>query len=77
MTGDASGMPHPVAADDVAILVPSFDGYRDVWEPFFRCFFKFWPDCPYPVVLGSIRETCSDPRVSPLTIGRDRDYFCL
>ncbi len=58
----------------VVVLVPSFDGYRDVWEPFFRCLFKYWPDCPYSITLGSIEATYADPRVAPLTIGCDRDY---
>ena len=60
--------------DDVAILVPSFDGYQDLWKPFFCCFFKYWPDCPYPVYLGSNFQTYEDPRVKPVKIGPDRDY---
>ncbi len=60
--------------NDVAILVVSCDAYRDLWEPFFRCFFKYWPDCPYPVYLGANSATYSDARVHALTIGPDLDY---
>lgn len=62
------------ARRDVAILVVSCDRYQDLWRPFFRCFFKYWPDCPYPVYLGSNRATYSDPRVRPLLVGDDVDY---
>lgn len=58
----------------IAILVVSCDAYRDLWEPFFRCFFKYWPDCPYPVYLGANSAICPDTRVRALTIGPDVDY---
>lgn len=60
--------------NNVAILIPSFDGYQDLWKPFFHCLFKYWPDCPYPVYLGSNFQTHEDPRVKPVKIGPDRDY---
>jgi hypothetical protein len=59
---------------DVAVLVPSWDGYRDVWGAFFHCFFKYWRDCPFPVFLGSNSVKYPDPRVSPILIGPDTDY---
>jgi len=63
-----------VPNEDVAILVVSWDGYQDVWEPFFHCFFKYWPDCPYPIYLGSNRLTYDDPRVRGIRIGADKNY---
>jgi hypothetical protein len=36
-----------------AILVLSCDKYRDLWNPFFDFFFKYWPDCPYKIYLSS------------------------
>lgn len=59
---------------DIGILVVSCDAYKDLWVPFFYCFFKYWPDCPYPLYLGSNESTYEDPRVSPILIGRDVDY---
>lgn len=58
----------------VAILVVSCDAYRDLWEPFFQCFFKYWPDCPYPIYLGANSATYPDVRVNALIIGPDVDY---
>lgn len=59
---------------DVAILVVSCDIYRDLWYPFFYCFFKYWPDCPYPIYLGSNFTRYLDSRVQPILIGPDVDY---
>ncbi len=59
---------------DIAILVVSCDAYQDLWHPFFHCFFKYWPDCPYPVFLGSNTASYSDVRVNPILIGPDIDY---
>lgn len=60
--------------EDVAILVPSWDGCEDIWKPFFHLLFKYWPDCPYPVYLGSNFTTYPDPRVRPISVGRDVDF---
>ena len=74
MVSSPSSVPAAAAAGDVAILVVSCDAYRDLWRPFFRCFAKYWPDCPYPLHLGSNHATYADPRVTPVPIGPDRDY---
>lgn len=58
----------------MAVLVVSWDGYSDVWETFFNRFFNYWPDCPYPVFLGSNFLKYPDSRVSTLPIGTERDY---
>jgi hypothetical protein len=59
---------------DVAILVASSDSYHDLWHPFFDCFFKYWPDCPYRIYLGSNYKTYNDSRVEPILVGEDIDY---
>jgi hypothetical protein len=59
---------------EVAVLVPSWDAYQDVWKPFFHCFFKYWPDCPYPVYLGSNHLSYPDSRISSILVGDDVDY---
>jgi len=65
---------HRVHRDDVAILVASFDGYKDLWEPFFGCFFKYWPDCPYPVFLGSNAVTYHHKQIDSILVGSDQGY---
>jgi hypothetical protein len=58
----------------VSIIVVSFDGYSDLWDPFFQCFFKFWPDCPYPIHLGCGHATFDREGVAQIKVGADVDY---
>ncbi len=57
-----------------AIIVVSCDRYADLWEPFFKCFFKYWADCPYEVYLGTNHKSFDCPSVTSLPIGEDRSY---
>jgi hypothetical protein len=59
---------------DLAVLVVSCDKYSDVWEPYFRLFRKRWPDCPYPVYLGSNFVDFRFEGVSCIPIGEDRSW---
>ncbi len=52
-----------------AVLVMSCDAYRDLWTPFFTLFRRFWPDCPFPVYLGSTQAVFADPHVNTLAAG--------
>ncbi|MGH7785719.1 MAG: hypothetical protein ACRERC_02575 [Candidatus Binatia bacterium] len=61
-------------ADSIAVLVISCDAYRDLWRPFFELFWRHWPDCPYPVHLGSELHTHSDARVRRLDVGAQPDW---
>ena len=38
---------------DLAILVNSTDRYSDTWQPFFTLLGRYWPECPYPIVLNT------------------------
>src|SRR6266568_9360967 len=71
MKGD-TGEPHePIR---IAVLVVSCDPYSDVWAPFFTLFWKYWPDCPYPVYLGTNEKTVPHNSVTTLRVGTDRDW---
>lgn len=59
---------------NTAFLIVSCDKYKDVWEPFFKLFFKYWPDCPFPIFLGTNTLTYRDSRITPIMIGADIDY---
>lgn len=59
---------------DVAVLVISCDKYSDLWKPFFEIFFKQWPDCPYPVYLGSNLLHYPDDRVTTIKTGSDTSW---
>ncbi len=63
-----------IKKNEIALLVVTCDAYKDLWEPYFKCLFKYWPDCPYPIHLGSNKLEYTDPRVNSITIGADKDY---
>jgi hypothetical protein len=60
--------------NNTALLVVSCDAYKDLWRPFFHCLFKYWPDCPYPIFLGSNESDYSDSRIKSILVGPDKDY---
>lgn len=38
---------------DCTIVVSSCDAYQDLWPAFFALFKRYWPDCPYSIVLNT------------------------
>jgi hypothetical protein len=46
---------------DITIIVSSYDGAEDTWEPFFKLFSTYWPGCDYPVVLVTETKRFSYP----------------
>lgn len=59
---------------DIPLLVISCDRYKDLWSPFFAIFKKRWPDCPFPLYLGSNHNICTVPGVSSIAIGEDNSW---
>lgn len=57
-----------------AVLVISCDKYSDMWSPFFRLFRLRWPDCPYPVFLGTNYKTFEFEGVISIQVGEDRTW---
>lgn len=57
-----------------AVVVPSCDGYEDSWRPFFSFFFKYWPDCPFPVYLITGKKIYPDKRVHTIALGVDNGW---
>lgn len=57
-----------------AILILSCDKYSDLWTPFFDLFWKNWPECPYPVYLGSNFHTFHHKKVKNILTGKDFDW---
>ena len=62
------------SVNKVAVLISSCDNYQDLWEPFFTLFFRYWPDCPYPVYLGTNHLMYDHPRVKTIAIGDETDW---
>ena len=44
-------------SNDCTVVVTSCDAYRDVERPFLTLFRKYWPDCPFELVL--VTETAA------------------
>ncbi|MBN1126567.1 MAG: hypothetical protein JXA82_16290 [Sedimentisphaerales bacterium] len=65
---------HQKKLSQVPLLVVSCDRYSDLWKPFFTLFWKYWPDCPFPVFLGSNHVVYDDPRIRTIQIGKDRGW---
>lgn len=38
---------------DLSIFVNTSDNFEDCWIPFFTLFRRYWPDCPYPIILNT------------------------
>jgi len=57
-----------------AIVVPSCDSYEDAWSPFFTFFFRYWPDCPFPIYLITETKRYPDKRVRMLNLGKDNGW---
>lgn len=61
--------------NNYAILVISSDRYADLWTPFFECFVKRWPNCPYKVYLGSNQLQFQNAYgVETILSGPDKDW---
>ncbi len=58
----------------LSILILSCDRYADIWPHFFTLFYKYWPDCPWRVFLGTNKIKLNDPKVVSLSIGEDANW---
>lgn len=56
-------------SSEIAVLVLSCDKYKDLWDPFFDFFFKYWTDCPYNVYLASNKIKYERQGVTSLLAG--------
>jgi hypothetical protein len=59
---------------NVTVLISSFDGYSDCWGPVCHGFTKYWPDCPYPILLMTNRRDFPHPRIATLKVGGGTDW---
>jgi hypothetical protein len=58
----------------VALLVISCDKYSDLWPIYFGSLFKYWPNCPLKIYLGSNYKIYDNKDVTMINIGEDCDY---
>jgi hypothetical protein len=67
----------PSQPTETSLLVSSCDAYSDLWEPFFTLFWRYWPDCPFPVFLESNFKDFDHPRVTTLKLGADTRWGAM
>jgi hypothetical protein len=53
------GNSNRINRNDFAILIVSYDGAKELWQPFSQAWQKFWPDCKFKIVLINQNETLS------------------
>ncbi|MGZ8944564.1 MAG: hypothetical protein ACXW1W_03965 [Methylococcaceae bacterium] len=62
--------------NDLTIFVNTSDNFEDCWIPFFTLFQRYWPDCPYPIVLNTetkdFQFTGLDIQCSKVAVGETR-----
>src|SRR3972149_8436849 len=64
----------PAPGQLCSVLVPSCDCYADLWKPFWNLFWRYWPDCPFPVYLGSNQDSFDHPRVQMIHAGGGNNW---
>jgi len=42
-----------VTENELTVFVNTSDNFDDCWEPFFKLFKLYWPNCLYPIVLNT------------------------
>lgn len=57
-----------------AIFVSSCDAFSDAWEPFFKLFKRYWPNCPFPVYLISNQKEYNADWVETIKIFPDKGW---
>lgn len=58
----------------IPVLVVSCDKYADLWDPFFKIFRNKWPDCTFPIYLGTNYKQIDNPDVETIAIGEDLNW---
>lgn len=56
------------------VLISSFDGFADCWVPSAHGFTKYWPDCPYPILLMTNTRDFPHPRLRVLKVSGGADW---
>lgn len=59
---------------DCTLVVTSCDAYRDVERPYLELFRKYWPDCPFELVL--VTETSPTPGFDRVIATGDGKTWC-
>lgn len=64
-----------MAANSIAIVMNSFDGYSDLWDIFWDIFDKYAPDCPYKKYSISNEKEYLRSGVNNIKVGKEISWF--
>ncbi len=64
-----------IVRDSLAIYISSFDGYKDLWPPFFSIFDKHWSECAYPKYLVNNEADFAHSDVTVMHFGKETNWF--
>ena len=56
---------------NIDLLVISCDAYSDIWDTFFKTFFRYWQDCPLDIHLLSNSKSYNHNEIHPIKVGQD------
>jgi len=56
----------------VSFLISSCDSFSDCWKPYYHGLHKYWPDCPYNVLIVTNFKDSGDPSVKAIKVGEDK-----
>lgn len=56
---------------DIAILILTFDGFNELWTPFYNSFKNAWSNCPYNIYILNNFQSSTIPELTDLNIGED------
>lgn len=59
---------------DLGILISTFDGSADLWEPLNEAYARYWPDNPYKVYLSTNHLDCHLGGMVALQVGDERSW---
>ena len=59
---------------NIAIMISTFDGAKDLWKPLEETYKKFWADCSFPIYLTTNYESPPLDFFLPLTIGKEMSW---
>ena len=43
-------------SEQLTVFVNTSDNFEDCWDPFFKLFCLYWPNCPYKIVLNTEKK---------------------
>lgn len=63
-----------IESPQIAVVYPTCDKYLDVVTIALAFLGKYWPDCPWPIYVGTNTKPCAYPGVTAALAGPDRDW---